>query len=192
MRRGLPRLFPASVLLIFSATCAVDPRVSTVDARGFGQKIEVPGISHFAEVAPGLYRGAQPSEAGFQNLKDRGVRTIINLREFHSDIEKARGYGFRVLELPMQGNALGSEPPTPAQIEYFFSALANRDNWPVFVHCAAGCDRTGTMIALYRIEADAWTNARAVEEMRAFGYHEYYKDLVRFVEQYKPAGLWRK
>ena len=60
---------------------------------------------------------------------------------------------------------------------------------PVFVHCALGSDRTGTMMALYRIEADGWTNDEAIREMERFGFHDYYSDLRRFVRDYRPRGF---
>jgi hypothetical protein len=48
------------------------------------------------------------------------------------------------------------------------------------------------MAALYRIEIDGWSNDRAVEEMRALGYHTYYRDLIEYVRAYRPKGYGRK
>ena len=45
------------------------------------------------------------------------------------------------------------------------------------------------MAALYRIEIDGWTPDEAIEEMRAFGYHIIYRELITFVKGYKPRGL---
>jgi hypothetical protein len=44
------------------------------------------------------------------------------------------------------------------------------------------------MAALYRIEVDGWTNDDAVAEMDALGYHDYYRDLKRFVRGYRRRG----
>ena len=60
---------------------------------------------------------------------------------------------------------------------------------PVYLHCKVGRDRTGTFAAIYRIEVDGWTNEEAMEELQAFGYHDYYKDLINFVKKYKPKGF---
>jgi protein tyrosine/serine phosphatase len=56
----------------------------------------------------------------------------------------------------------------------------------VFFHCARGADRTGMFGAIYRIEVEGWTNAEAIEEMQAFGYNDFYKDLIGYVRDYRP------
>src|SRR5262245_19952894 len=43
------------------------------------------GLDNFAQVSTHLYRGAQPTTAGYAELKRRGIRTIIDLRDQHGD-----------------------------------------------------------------------------------------------------------
>ena len=45
------------------------------------------------------------------------------------------------------------------------------------------------MAAIYRIEREGWTNEEAIEEMRAFGCHHIYRDLIGFVRSYSPRGF---
>ena len=45
-------------------------------------------------------------------------------------------------------------------------------NQKVFVHCYFGDDRTGTMVATYRIAMDQWTSDEAYNEMRAYHFHK--------------------
>src|SRR4051812_24264080 len=51
---------------------------------------DIPGVSNFGQVTPGvLYRGGQPTQAGIDALYDRGVRTVVNLRDdFDPDEER--------------------------------------------------------------------------------------------------------
>ena len=149
----------------------------------------MPPIANFAQVAPVLYRGAQPDAAGFLALKDLGVRTVVNLRSRHDDAQLAAPAGIDVVTIEMKA-ALDADPPTDEDVRAFFAVVTDPARQPVFVHCAQGKDRTGTMCALWRMEADGWTAARALEEMRTFGFHEaMYGDLAKFVLGYRTKGL---
>ena len=48
-------------------------------------KIDRTGLSNFYEVTTNLYRGAQPTAQGMTELKKMGIKTVLNLRSFHSD-----------------------------------------------------------------------------------------------------------
>lgn len=150
-----------------------------------------PGPKNMAQVAPGVYRGAQPTEKGFERLKQLGIRTVINLRSHHSERERVEALGMAAVEIPIKAGVGGSEPPTDEQIAEFFRIVQDPTRQPVYFHCAHGEDRTGTMAALYRIELDGWTPEQAIEEMQAFGYNDVFRDLIRFVREYKPRGLRR-
>jgi len=57
---------------------------SGVDALAIGapaQKLKLAGVQNAGQISDVLYRGAQPSAAGFAELKKLGVTTIVNLRE---------------------------------------------------------------------------------------------------------------
>src|SRR5437870_166396 len=70
-------------------------------------QLEHAGIPRFAEVSPNLFRGGQPSDKGLLNLKEAGVKTIINLRNggesvFH-EASVARDLGLKFVSIPMNG-----------------------------------------------------------------------------------------
>jgi len=67
------------------------------------------------------------------------------------------------------------------------SAMTDPANQPVFVHCSRGTDRTGVVMAVYRMEVDGWSEAEAEAEMEAFGFHEIWSQLKEFVRRY-PEG----
>lgn len=185
------RLF-ACLLALVVLGCSEPPPTATATRSGkaFAPRVEgKPGLSHVAQVAPGVYRGAQPSAEGFKSLKDMGVKTIICFRSHHSTKKEVETLGMTSVELPLQADLIGSTPPTEEQVAAFFGAVLDPARRPAYFHCAHGKDRTGTMAALYRIEIDGWTPEEAVEEMQAFGYHDNYKDLIEFVRSYKPRGF---
>jgi tyrosine-protein phosphatase SIW14 len=178
----------ASASLLVS--CGSDPSsVATSTGKPFASRIEGKGgLENLALLAPGVYRGAQPSAEGFRTLEEMGVRTVIGFRSHTSTREQVEAAGMVSVELPIQAGLLGSEPPTDDEIATFFRTVLDPVKRPVFFHCAQGKDRTGTMAALYRMEVDGWTNDEAIEEMQAFGYHDIYEDLIAFVRAYKPRG----
>jgi protein tyrosine phosphatase (PTP) superfamily phosphohydrolase (DUF442 family) len=162
---------------------------STSTGRGFARPAPELGIVQAAEIAPGVYRGGQPTHQGLLNLRDRGFKTVVNLRSHHSERGQVEALGMRAVEIPMQADIV-CEPPSEQAVFAFLDTVLDPANQPVFFHCAHGCDRAGTMSAVYRMEVEGWAPREALEEMRAFGCSEYYADLLRYVANYRAHGRW--
>jgi uncharacterized protein (TIGR01244 family) len=127
-----------------------------------------PAIPNFHQVDANLFRGAQPTPAEFQTLARMGIKTVLDLRaESHTPAEEnlVEAAGMRYISLPMRG----MRAPTDEEIARALAIIENAGNGPVFVHCRRGADRTGTVVACYRIAHDGWQNRRAFDEARAFG-----------------------
>src|SRR5262245_66077203 len=126
-------------------------------------------LPNFHQVNENLYRGAQPQRGGLKKLSELGIKTVINLRGASDDTRKeqaeAEASGMRYFNIPM--SALGR--PTDEQVERALTVIDGRENWPVFVHCQRGADRTGVIIAVYRISRDQWTEEQAMSEAKRFG-----------------------
>ena len=75
--------------------------------------------------------------------------------------------------------------PKQEQVEAFLKIVTNPGNQPVFVHCQHGADRTGTMVAIYRVVIEDWETEKAIDEMRngPFGFHEILSGLPEFIEK---------
>lgn len=127
----------------------------------------------FKQVEPGFWRGAMPHERGLKQLKSMGVRTVVDLMdEDPSDWKKiADSLGMKYVNIPLRR----SRPIPQESIKQFLSVVEDQKNRPVYVHCRGGQDRTGAMIAIYRINANNWTADRAIKEMKANGYHPMFK-----------------
>lgn len=145
------------------------------------------GVGNFHQLNERVYRGAQPSAAGIQALAKLGVGTVIDLREAgrrsSTEERRVRAAGMRYLNVPMSGLAA----PTPEQVERVLAVLRDESSGPVFVHCRRGADRTGTVIACYRIVHDGWENARALKEARAMGMSPIERAMMGFISRYRPA-----
>jgi protein tyrosine phosphatase (PTP) superfamily phosphohydrolase (DUF442 family) len=171
------------------APALAGPAAAPAGARtvAFAERASELGIENAARVAEGVYRGAQPDGEGLRRLKEKGFRTVINLRSAHSERKECEALGLDAVEIPLNA-FLTSTPPTDGEVARFFEVVLDPARRPVYFHCAFGKDRTGTMAALYRIEVDGWSNEDALAEMRHFGYHEYYRDLETFLRGYRSRG----
>jgi protein tyrosine/serine phosphatase len=157
------------------------------DPRDFARRIpDAQGVAYAALVAPGLYRGGQPTEKGVGWLKQQGMRTVINLRHFHGETERqwveAAGMHYERIDLA------SSNAPKAAQVARFLELVRDPGLFPIYVHCLHGVDRTGVMMVVYRMEVAGWSNARAIAEMDHFGPHVIWRDLRRFVRRYRPRA----
>jgi len=116
-----------------------------------------PHVRNFGQVDEHLYRGGEPSLVALDELHAFGIKTVIDLRlpGEGSLVEKDR-----VLKLDMRYVSVPLPPfsaPSQAQIESILSMLLRNDSGPVFLHCHRGKDRTGTVVACYRIQHDNGT-----------------------------------
>lgn len=148
----------------------------------------VPGINNFDQVNPQVYRGAQPSDEGFRYLAKIGVKTVLDLREDDARAVAERrmvaASGMRYVNVPMTGLTA----PTVAQITTVLALLEDPANGPVFVHCMRGADRTGAVIAAYRIDHDHWDNARALKEAMSHGMSFFQFPRQRFIRTFQPRA----
>jgi tyrosine-protein phosphatase SIW14 len=191
MKSFVAGLLAAVVLLGFGCSHAPVPGEGSTSSSGRAYADPAPelGIVQAAQVAPGIYRGGQPTRQGLVNLRDRGFRTVVNLRSRHSERRQVEQLGMKAVEIPMRADIL-SEPPSEDMVFQFLDTILDPANQPVFFHCAHGCDRAGTMAAIYRMEVEGWSPRDALEEMRAFGCTEYYGDLIRYVARYRTDGAY--
>jgi len=108
---------------------------------------------------------------------------VVNFRENHSETEKEKreveSFGMKYVSIPWSANRGVSS----AQIVEFLDLVRANPNTKIFVHCRRGADRTGTMIASYRIAVEHKPVAEAVSEMRRYHYDWLFlPQLQRYVE----------
>jgi protein tyrosine/serine phosphatase len=151
--------------------------------NGWSQTVANPvGIENFARVTDALYRGAQPSMAGFSALQHMGVGIIVNFRDEPKETSVEKGevesLGMKYVGIPWSG----SDNPSSAQIVQFLDLLRENPQAKIFVHCRRGADRTGTMVAAYRIAVQRESVQDAVREMHSYHYdHFFLPQLERYV-----------
>ncbi len=142
------------------------------------ERLSVEGLSNLYQVSPTLYRGAMPDAAGFDALEEMPIASVLSLR-WHADPADATPEdGPRRLHIPIRTWDLEE-----AHVVEFLQLASDPANQPMLVHCKHGADRTGTMVAAYRIVVQGWSKEEALAEMKTkqFGHHWMWKNLRRFV-----------
>jgi protein tyrosine phosphatase (PTP) superfamily phosphohydrolase (DUF442 family) len=168
-----------------AAARAVDPQAA-VPAR----RVQIPGLPHFATVSGQLHRGGQPEDKGFAELRKRGIGIVVNLRHESDEIVRERALveaqGMRYVSIPWRGK----EDPRTRQVAQFLELLRANADEQVFVHCERGAERTGVMVACYRIAIDNWTSKQALDEMEDFRFRGlFFGHLKRFVRAFPTLLL---
>jgi protein tyrosine phosphatase (PTP) superfamily phosphohydrolase (DUF442 family) len=145
----------------------------------WARPLSLPGVPNLHKVSDTLYRSAQPTGAGMRNLKKLGIETIVNLRSFHSDRDEISNTGLAYEHIYMK-----AWHPEEEDVIRFLQIVTNPKRTPVLVHCQHGADRTGLMVAIYRIVVQGWSREDAAREMTegGFGFHEVWINLIPWLD----------
>ncbi|MBI3404333.1 MAG: tyrosine-protein phosphatase [Acidobacteria bacterium] len=174
-------VFPAGS----SAGVRLYAQAATTKSDEFAQKLPRPGLPNLGKVSEMLYRGAQPEKQGIEELKKLGIEIVVNFRNERKEIEKEKTLvetqGLRYVSIPWSA----SDEPDDGQVAEFLKLLHDNRNTKVFAHCHYGADRTGVMIAAFRMAMQGWDPEKSLAEMREFHYHEFWqKHLRKYVRNF--------
>lgn len=133
-------------------------------------------LNNFHRVSAVLYRSGHVVKADMPTIKGAGIKTIVSLEDYKStptgakDEEawaKAKGLSF--IWVPMSPK----DKPTNAQMKQALALLVDQANQPVLVHCHKGSDRTGLVVAAYRMTQEHWTEDAALTETHTYGHGDF-------------------
>ncbi|HXS68631.1 MAG TPA: tyrosine-protein phosphatase [Candidatus Polarisedimenticolia bacterium] len=178
-----------AIFVVNTTHSAVETNNATMRPANWATQLTEPGLSNFYEVTTNLYRGAQPTAQGMKELKAMGIKTVLNLRSFHSDNHLISSGELKLARLHMKPWHAEDE-----DVVAFLKLVMDTNNLPVFVHCQRGADRTGMICAMYRVVVCGWTKDDAVKEMKKGGFHfnPGWQNLVNYVEHADVGGLKKR
>jgi protein tyrosine/serine phosphatase len=178
---GVPALASAASEDDASGAGTISPisAAPAASTSGLQPRNDLAGLRNFAKVSDVLYRGAQPTQEGFRTLKAMGVKTVINLRAAHSDRDKLAGTGLNYVHI----RAKAWHPETEDVLKAL-RVILDPANQPVFVHCQHGADRTGMIIASYRMVEQGWKREEAAKELPNFHFHPVWTEITGYLASF--------
>ena len=151
--------------------------------RSFAHRVTISGVANAGEVTSKLYRGAQPSEQGFEALAKLGVNIVVDLRgSRESERERVNKLGMQYVSLPWH-----CPFPRDDVFARFLALLRQNPGKKVFVHCRLGDDRAGMTIAAYRMAEQGWTAQEAMKEMQAYGFTSSHHFICPTLSSYEAS-----
>ncbi len=184
------RCFVLSFSLIFSAALLVPAAsaqnpASPVIVAHPATKQKLAGLPNFGRVSDTFLRGAQPKDAGYAELKKQRVELVVSFREHPGQIAAERraveALGMRFVSIPWPP----MNAPRNAQVAEFLELLRANPGKKIFAHCRRGAERTGVMVAAYRMASEKWTPQQALDEMETFGFRGFwFRRLKKYVRAF--------
>jgi protein tyrosine/serine phosphatase len=170
---------PAGVAAPVSAAAAARP-------AQWAERVVLDGVPNLYRLTPQLYRSEQPTALGMKNLEKLGIRTVINLRAFNDDKDRAKGTSLRLERVKIVTWHIGDQ-----HVIEVMRKLRDTANGPFLIHCQHGADRTGLMSAMYRVLEQGWTPDDALQELveGGYGYHAMWKNIIRYVRSVDVSRL---
>lgn len=163
------------VALLF-ISCGTSPAAAQRKAA-WAQPVESKHIENFYKVDKGVYRSGQPSAEAFKEMEQLGIKEVLSLRNFHSDKDEAKGTNLKLNRVAMSASDSDWDELVEA-----VRIIKNRKG-PIVIHCWHGSDRTGLVVALYRLIFQNWTKEEALDELEhgGYGYHTVYGNIKTFI-----------
>lgn len=159
---------------LFACFCALSGLCQAADP------VQIQGVENSYRICDDVYRSGQPDKEGFTALEEMGIRSVLNLREYHKNTRKARHTRLHLMAYPVAASEM-----TAGDLENCLELIRNAPK-PVLVHCWHGSNRTGMVVAAYRIVFQNWSVADAETEFRdkRFGFREFwYKNLLKLLRE---------
>ena len=141
-----------------------------------------------------LFRSEQLSATDIPLLIDNNIEAIINLRFFdRDDNDELLNNIVKETSVTLYNQPLKSWYVTPQEVAQILTQIKalQAQNKRVLVHCYHGADRTGLIVAMYRIIEQGWSIEDAKREMTAggFGYHPIWINLEKMLNPTTVAAV---
>jgi tyrosine-protein phosphatase SIW14 len=179
MRRTLvqPFVILAVLFLAGGLTAAEKAPQKAPRPDAWAKPIAAEYVRNFFQLDEKVYRSAQPTRKGFQELQARGIRNVLNLRDYHSDEDDAQDTVLSLYRVKMEAGDITDEKVIEAL------RIIRKAEGPVLVHCWHGSDRTGLIAAMYRIVFQDWSKKDAIDELvrGGYGYHATYSNIPEYI-----------
>lgn len=162
-----------------------------------GALLWIGGVAHYfiprnwGEVEPGFYRSGQISRFLMERtLRERRIGLVVfmsgdkaNRPDVQAEQSACRKLGVERMNCPLAGNGTGD-------INSYIDALeavcrARNEGRAVLVHCHTGSQRTGGVVAYYRLLVQRRPPAEVYAELRRYGHDPHDNpELIRYLNEH--------
>jgi tyrosine-protein phosphatase SIW14 len=145
-------------------------------------------LTNFYKLDDKVYRSAQPDNQAFLELEALGFRSVLNLRDWHSDNDEARDTSINLYRVDMDAGGITGDQVIEAL------RIIEEAKSPILIHCLHGSDRTGLISAMYRIVFQGWSKEAAIDELMngGYGYHSIYTNIPEFIKKADLTAIGRQ
>ena len=168
------------ILFAFANSAICSEQIQNTRPAEWAVPLEMKGLPNLHRVTPTLYRSAQPDATSGEALQKLGIKTVLSFRKRDKDepLQKTPGITFK--RYPLYTWDIEEK-----DILAVLRILNDPANQPVLVHCTHGADRTGLMVASYRMIVQNWSKETAIAEMKQgeYGYHVIWKNIERRIRK---------
>jgi hypothetical protein len=178
-------------LLLSGAALALSPTTAWARPANWAQPVDLQGVGNLHQVTDKLYRGAQPTRKGFKNLeRTLKITTVVDLQVQHSDLPQGEGTSMTFVKAPMVAWHVNDDDGDQL-VRALRLIRQGTKSGKVFVHCTHGADRTGTVMALWRMTEQDWSASDAISELENGGYHfhDIFSGIPKYLKKVDVAAL---
>lgn len=145
-------------------------------------------LENFYQMTEQVYRSKQPDDEEMERLEAMGIRSVLNLRAYHTDEDEAKGTALKLFHVPVDAGDIDDG--------FVVRALRMIDSAekPILIHCWHGSDRTGVVAAMYRMVFQGWSREQAMDEFinGGYGYHaNFYPNIERYLQRVDIEAIGR-
>lgn len=167
------------VVVLFLVICHVAVANSTVRRIEQWAKPVKPEINLY-QVDQSLFRSKQLSKEDYETLEHLHIKSIVNLRFFDrdEDAEVFEGKPIEITNVPLITWNIKARDVAKA----LWEIEKDQKKGNVLVHCYHGADRTGVVVAMYRVIYQGWTMEEAKQELieGPYGFHKIWINIENF------------
>jgi len=155
------------IISLISVSCGISEAVINRSTT-WAQKVQNTSLQNLYKVDDNLFRSEQPTKIGMKELQELGVKTILNVRNLRNDICEAKS-----TDLILRRKRINTWTINYDEVVSALKIIQESPK-PVLIHCKHGSDRTGCIVAAYRVSFQNWTKEDAISEFKSggYGFHE--------------------
>lgn len=145
----------------------------------WAKKVDYTGLENLYKLNDSIFRSEQPDSIEFANLKRIGIKSILNIRTQQKDKAISGNQDFNYYFVRMRAERIRD-----VEIEKTLKIIKDAPK-PILIHCKHGSDRTGIVIAMYRIVFENRTKEEALNELQngGYSYNKIFINIPRYIKE---------